>query len=498
MQIAPGTIIQNYKVISQYAEGGMGVIYLARHTKLERDVIIKVLRADFFNNNDIKQRFFAEANTLSKLSHPNIVSIYDYVEIDGQFYLILEFAEGVSMDGFIKIRRSEADAVDIFSQVLEGFSYAHRNHIIHRDIKPSNIIISSALVVKILDFGIAKILNRNDSHTRTGTSMGTIIYMSPEQILGKPVDNRTDIYSIGITLYEFLTGSNPYGSSDISEYEIQTKILNEDLVFTNSISPKFRNIINKASAKDPGQRYYDCMEFKADLLSDSVTHYAPTGNYRNDNQQTKYVPPPYIEERPRTSKTAFIAIISVVLICAASIFVFYFNTLEKEKIVDNKTNIPFESNTSTKNESSVTDNRTSQKDIKENIKEKPKPLNTINNSEEEDEVRQAVKALLNAWQQKKIDRFFNLLTDDYYYQSSGGVTRTFSERRNKAYEIFAANSFISISTSNMSVSINGDNAEVKYDQDYHSTTMNESTTKKLFLRKNNNTWKVYKELSGYY
>ena len=106
--------------------------------------------------------------------------------------------------------------------------------------------------------------------------------------------------------------------------------------------------------------------------------------------------------------------------------------------------------------------------------------------------------MIDAWQQKKVDKFFSYLTDDYYYQSSSGVSRTYQERKNKAYEIFAANSYISISTSNMNVTINGDNAEVKYDQVYRSTTINESTVKKLFLRKTNNQWKVYKELSGFY
>ncbi|MBX7044249.1 MAG: serine/threonine protein kinase [Ignavibacteria bacterium] len=477
MEIEIGKIIQNYQIVSKLAEGGMGVIYLARHLKLEREAVLKVLHSNFFYNNDVRQRFYTEANTLSKLSHPNIVSIYDFLEIDNQFYLILEYAEGLTMDRYIQEKRgenNEAAAINIFSQILDGFSYAHNHNVIHRDIKPSNIIIQNDSSVKILDFGIAKILDRNDNNTKTGSSLGTITYMSPEQILGKKIDSRTDIYSVGITLYEFLTGMSAYGSDDISQYEIQTKILNENLLFFNAdISSKFVSIISKATAKNPLDRYNDCAEFKADLLSNSV-NYQSINRIQRESIKTQYIPQNFSERKPASSINKLIpifAVIAFLVLCLSLYFSFFFNNNKitydgSGKIIVNSTD-----------KSSSTNS-------------------TINN--EELLIKKTVNNLIDAWQQKKIDSFFSYLTDDYSYQSSSGVSRNYLERKNKAYEIFASNSFITISTSNMSVSVNGDNAEVKYDQVYHSTTINESTVKKLFLRKLNNQWKVYKELSGFY
>lgn len=488
MEIENGKIIQNYQIVSKLAEGGMGVIYLARHLKLERIVAVKVLHANFFYNNDVKQRFFAEANTLSKLSHPNIVSIYDFLEIDNQFYLILEYAEGISLDKYIEENipvNREQIAENIFGQILDGFAYAHKHNIIHRDIKPSNIIIQKDLSVKILDFGIAKILDGNNNHTKTGTSMGTIIYMSPEQILGKNIDKRSDIYSIGITLYEFLTGSNPFGAFDLSQYEIQTKILNENIDYNSSnISPRFLNTIAKAVSKDPFQRYSDCDEFRNDLFSENPS---PVSNkYKT---QSKYAKTEFITQNHFTSKSEsvsgkYIPIFVIVALCTLAFTIYLTFFYKKESVII--------SNSSTNSDRSILSSNG-----KETKSNDPITSNSSINIEER-LVKKAVVNMIDAWQQKKVDMFFSYLTDDYTYQSSSGVSRTYQERKNKAYEIFAANSYISISTSNMNVTINGDNAEVKYDQVYRSTTMNESTVKKLFLRKTNNQWKVYKELSGFY
>ena len=214
-----GTLVLNYKIVKQIGEGGMGTVYLGKHTTLDRNVAIKVLLPEFARNTEIKERFINEARTLSKLSHQNIVTLYDFAELDGNLFLIMEYVEGLPLDDYLKQSNTKDEfiATNIFIQILNGFEYAHNKGIVHRDIKPANIILSNEAVPKILDFGIAKIVQGDIRLTKTGMKMGSVLYMSPEQILGKDVDFRSDIYSLGITLYELLVGRNPYDYKSKSE-----------------------------------------------------------------------------------------------------------------------------------------------------------------------------------------------------------------------------------------------------------------------------------------
>ena len=195
-----GEIISNYKIISVIGEGGMGTVYLAEHIHIGRKAAIKVLHKKYLSNSNIKERFKHEAATLSQIQHPNIVKLYDYVETNDGLYLIMEYAEGVLLDDYIKKESGpikEENAIKIMTGLLSGFAYAHSQNIVHRDVKPNNVIISRDFnTVKILDFGIAKIINDNSKNlTKDGTQMGTVYYMSPEQVRGQKVDNRSDIYS---------------------------------------------------------------------------------------------------------------------------------------------------------------------------------------------------------------------------------------------------------------------------------------------------------------
>lgn len=259
--------VLNYRIVSLLGEGGMGTVYLGEHLTLGRKAAIKVLLPELARNQMIKDRFINEARTLSKLNHQNIVTLYDFSEAGGNLMLVMEFVEGTPLDTIIeKITGAipEPRAVNIFKQVLEGFSYAHRQGIVHRDIKPSNIILKSDDTPKILDFGIAKILQGDVKLTQTGTRMGSVVYMSPEQVMGRDVDQRSDIYSLGVTLFEMLTGRLPYNTQTESEFDIQTKIVREPLPAVRMVKPdvsqNLENVILKATEKDVNYRFQSCEE----------------------------------------------------------------------------------------------------------------------------------------------------------------------------------------------------------------------------------------------
>ena len=269
-----GQQILNYRIEKLIGEGGMGNVYLGVHTHIGRKVAIKALNPNLAKNPDLKERFKNEASTLSQLHHPNIVSLYDYVETDLGIFLVMEYVEGKQLDDYIQTVTGpipENKVIPMFCQILDGVSYAHQRNVIHRDIKPSNIIITTDGKVKILDFGIAKIIS-DTSHklTKTGTKLGTVLFMSPEQVKGIQLDKRTDIYSLGITLFQAITGKSPYDDQS-SEYEVYKRIVEEPLPdakqFYVGVSRQMDEIIKKATAKEPDDRYADCDEFKNALLS---------------------------------------------------------------------------------------------------------------------------------------------------------------------------------------------------------------------------------------
>ncbi|MEI6852999.1 MAG: serine/threonine protein kinase [Bacteroidota bacterium] len=268
-----GQQILSYRIEKLIGEGGMGNVYLGVHTHIGRKVAIKALNPNLAKNPELKERFKNEASTLSQLHHPNIVSLFDYVETDMGIFLVMEYVEGMQMDEYIQKVTGpipEEKVIPLFVQILDGVSYAHHRNVIHRDIKPSNIIITEDGKAKILDFGIAKIIS-DTSHklTKTGTKMGTVLFMSPEQVKGSELDKRTDIYSLGITLFQAITGKSPYDDQS-SEYEVYKRIVEEPLPdakqFYVGVSPRIENIIKKATAKNRDDRYEDCDEFKNALL----------------------------------------------------------------------------------------------------------------------------------------------------------------------------------------------------------------------------------------
>lgn len=282
-----GERILNYKIESRLGEGGVGTVYLAAHTQLGRKVAIKVLNPTLIDNQEIRERFRNEATTLSALQHVNIITLYDYLEQDKDLFLIMEYAPGQSLDEYIHQITGpipEQKTCYFFEQILDGFAYAHQKGVIHRDIKPSNIIITPDSDVKILDFGIAKILKEGKrSLTKTGTQLGTVLYMSPEQVKGQHIDQRTDIYSLGLTLFEMITGKCPYDGATLTEYEVYEKILKEPLPnpssFYPNVSPKIQQVIAKATAKNPNDRYQTCEEFKEALATQVIKTKMPSASH---------------------------------------------------------------------------------------------------------------------------------------------------------------------------------------------------------------------------
>lgn len=268
-----GKQILNYRIESLIGQGGMGSVFLASNINIDQKVAIKVLNPGLTNNAEIRKRFEREATTLASLDHQNIVKFLNYFENEEGIFLIMEFVKGMTLDDYINDVTGPIPAektLDLFSQILDAFSYAHDQGIIHRDIKPSNIIITKDLKIKILDFGIARIIKESvPSVTKTGTKIGTAMYMSPEQVRGKEVDKRSDIYSLGIVLYQMITGRAPYDDTTLSEFDINVKVVEEKLPrakeFYPFVSDKVQAIIDKAVEKSPDNRYHNCEDFKYHL-----------------------------------------------------------------------------------------------------------------------------------------------------------------------------------------------------------------------------------------
>lgn len=267
-----GSVIENYKIISMLGEGGMGVVYKALDMKLERFVALKILGSQAVNNPQFIERFKREARNQAKLNHPNIVPVYGFTDQNGILGIAMEFVEGETLERMVirKKRLEPFEALSIAKQICAGVGYAHSRGFIHRDIKPSNIIINREGVVKIMDFGISKSIAEKGI-TKTGTKIGTILYMSPEQIKAEEPTRQSDIYSIGITLYEMLVGKTPFDFG--TEYEIMEahlkKVPQRVSASITTIPPEVDKIVSKSIDKNQIKRYRDCDEFIAEI--DEVT-----------------------------------------------------------------------------------------------------------------------------------------------------------------------------------------------------------------------------------
>ncbi|ARY91669.1 MULTISPECIES: Stk1 family PASTA domain-containing Ser/Thr kinase [Lacticaseibacillus] len=295
--IEPGTILnERYKLIKTLGEGGMANVYLAHDLILDRDVAVKVLRLDLQNDPDTVRRFQREAMATSELVHPNIVSIYDVGESHGQQFLVMEYVKGSDLKHYIveHFPIPYQRVVDMMEEILSAVQTAHDHNIIHRDLKPQNILIDANGHAKITDFGIAVALSEN-SMTMTNSLLGSVHYLSPEQARGSMPTRQSDIYALGIILFEMLTGSVPFeGDSAVS---IALKHFQEEVPSVRAFDPHIpqalENVVFKATAKNPANRYTSAEAMASDLntaLSPARAHEAKYVVPKDDLDETRVVP----------------------------------------------------------------------------------------------------------------------------------------------------------------------------------------------------------------
>ena len=261
-------INDRYQIIKTIGEGGMANVYLAYDTILDRNVAVKVLRGDLATDEKFVRRFQREALSASSLSHPNIVEVYDVGEDNGLYYIVMEYIEGKHLKQLMKKRGSLTirEVVDIMCQLTDGMSAAHDSYIIHRDIKPQNIMILENGLIKITDFGIAMALNATQL-TQTNSVMGSVHYLPPEQACGKGATIQSDVYSMGVLMYELLTGGVPFKGDNA--VEIALKHIKESIPSVkeskSDIPTSVANIVKKSTAKNVKNRYADAREMNEDL-----------------------------------------------------------------------------------------------------------------------------------------------------------------------------------------------------------------------------------------
>lgn len=257
-----GNVLNNYRILEKIGEGGMGTVYTAHDTSLHRDVALKIISPELARKPGLIDRFKVEAIAQAKLNHPNIVTIHAFTQKEDVYYIVMELVQGSTLREVIRQqpKASLPQILNIFSQVLSGIAYAHTQGVIHRDIKPSNIFFDKYQTVKIGDFGIAKV-EGFDGLTATGTTMGSPLYSSPEQLLGKKTDGRTDIYSLGMLLYEMLTGATPVNLDGKYGYEALKEALDflprSPMEMDPSIPQPISDLVMKCIDKDVDQRFTD-------------------------------------------------------------------------------------------------------------------------------------------------------------------------------------------------------------------------------------------------
>ena len=352
MMIMKGQKINDrYQIIRTIGEGGMANVYLAYDTILDRNVAVKILRGDLAEDEKFVRKFQREAISASSLTHPNIVEMYDVGEDDGRYFIVMEYVEGVTLKSLIKRRGALtlSEVIDIMLQLTSAIACAHDSYIIHRDIKPQNVLILDDGRVKITDFGIAMALNSNEL-TQTNSVMGSVHYLPPEQANGTGATVKSDIYSLGILMFELVTGTLPFKGDNA--VEIAIKQMKEPIPSVREINPNIpqsvENIILKASAKNPKNRYESARAMYDDLTTcldasraNEVRYSYPYPEFEEEKKPVKVSREQLQEEKKKELKeekvdkktnVALIVTLSIaaIIILALSIYFFLVPKFRKE------------------------------------------------------------------------------------------------------------------------------------------------------------------------
>ncbi|MCH8028149.1 MAG: protein kinase, partial [candidate division Zixibacteria bacterium] len=288
--LAADTEVGHYRIIKKIGAGGMGEVFLAQDTKLDREVALKFLPSHLVSDKDVRTRFTREAKAAAKLNHPNIVVVHEVSEFNGRPYFAMEHVKGESLHHFACDNPQPLDkVVDLVIQICEGLSEAHSKGIVHRDIKSANIVVDDKGRPRLLDFGLATVRGE-EKLTRTGSTIGTIAYMSPEQIAGKEIDARSDIFSLGVVLYELVTGRTPFKRDNNSA--TMSAIANDEAEpmarYKTGVSEDLERIVAKALRKDIKSRYQHVDDVLADLRNLSSSD--KLGARSNDRKMVAVLP----------------------------------------------------------------------------------------------------------------------------------------------------------------------------------------------------------------
>src|ERR1700734_1828522 len=342
----PRVFSNRYELTHLIARGGMAQVYRARDRQLDRPVALKVLFPELSVDRAFVERFRREAQAAANLSHPNIVPVFDWGEDSGSYFIVMEFVDGRPLSAVLRESGplSAQQTATIGANVAAALAFAHRHGVVHRDVKPGNVLITADGGVKVTDFGIARAMNTEESLTQTGAVMGTAAYFSPEQAEGKGVDSRSDIYSLGVVLYEMAVGRPPFtGDSPVA---VASKHVRDQPVLPRAanptVPPALEAVIMKAMAKNPDDRYGSAEELRADLLrfadgrpveagdpglTSGMTAFGATQGVPMTTGRTMAVPPagppPGQDDLEHKKRTRNLIILLVVLLVALAVIAFF-------------------------------------------------------------------------------------------------------------------------------------------------------------------------------
>ncbi len=331
-----GKILGNrYVLLEKVGEGGMALVYKARCQLLNRYVAVKILRHEFIADEEFVKKFKRESMASASLSHPNIVGIYDVGEEDDIYYIVMEYVHGKTLKDYIreKGKLDPIEAISIAKQISYALEHAHKNGVVHRDIKPQNIMITDEKIIKVTDFGIAR-ASSTVTMTNTGKVMGSVHYFSPEQARGGYIDHRTDIYSLGVVMYEMIAGRLPYDAESpitVALKHIQETVI-EPIKIDHSIPNALNDIVMKAMQKDMSKRYQNIRDLIGDLELAQTSPNTMLFNWEIEKEKTRVISVEEIDEeidkkkkvkkRSRTIKILFGTLSILMLLVIAGIFAF--------------------------------------------------------------------------------------------------------------------------------------------------------------------------------